>query len=79
MRSRRMMAVLALSVMLMLVSGCAARQPETTSIEEPVGIERPAEPLEEETSLSDRIGEMGVVLLVVAVTLGGILIPLLLL
>lgn len=76
---RMTLALLALSAVLMLFNGCAAREPQTTSIEEPVGIERPAEPLEEETTLSDRIGEFGIVLLVVVVTIGGILVPLLLL
>jgi len=75
---RTTLVLLTLSALLMLVTGCASRQAETTSVEEPAGIERPAEPLEEETTLSDQIGEVGIVLLVVAVTIGGILIPLLL-
>ena len=42
-------------------------------------MERPAHPLEEEESLSDKVGEVGVVVLIVVVTVGGILIPIILL
>lgn len=73
------LVLLTLSAMLTLASGCAARSSESTSMEEPAGIERPAQPLEEEEGLADRIGEVGIVLLVVVVTVGGILVPLLLL
>ncbi len=55
-----------------LASGCAARTPYPTYEEDETSIERPAEPLDEEQSLTDRIGEVGVVLLVVVVTIGGI-------
>jgi hypothetical protein len=68
---------MALCTVLSLAAGCAGRQPETPWIEEPVGIERPAVPLGEEESLADRIGEVGVVLLVVGVTIGGIIVSLL--
>jgi len=61
----------------LFLTGCAARQPET--IDAPVGIERPARPLSEEEGLADRIGEIGVVLLVIVVSIGGILLPILLL
>jgi len=41
-------------------------------------MERPARPLEEEETVSDKIGEVGVVLLVVGTVAAGIAIPLLL-
>lgn len=60
--------------------GCAARQRETAPIErQATSLERPAKPLSEEESLADRIGEVGIVVLVVVVTVGGILLPILLL
>ncbi len=80
MQSWQMACALAvLSALLAVGAGCASQQRQTTSVEEPVGIERPARSLGEEETLSDRIGEVGVVLLVVGVTLGLILVPLLLL
>jgi hypothetical protein len=78
-RSMLSLAALALCVSLALASGCATRQPYPTSDESEETIERPARPLSEEEGLSDRIGEVGIVILVVAVTLGLILIPILLL
>ncbi len=72
-------ALVALAAILVVEIGCASRRAQPTSIEEPASIERPAQPLGEEETLTDRIGEVGVVLLVVAVTVGLIAIPLLLL
>jgi hypothetical protein len=72
-------ALSALSVVLVLGAGCASRQQQTAPIEEPAAIERPARPLGEEESLFDRIGEAGVVILVIGVTVGLIVVPLLLL
>jgi hypothetical protein len=60
-----------------LVTGCAARQEEWHTTEEPASIERPASPLEEEKSLADRAGEVMVVILVVGITVGLILVPIL--
>jgi hypothetical protein len=72
--------LLALSGALFLGGGCAARQHEPVPAEEEeTSIERPAVPLSEETSWTDRIGEVGVVLLVVGVAVGLILLPILLL
>jgi hypothetical protein len=71
--------LLALSGVLVLGTGCASRQHQPAEVEEDAGIERPAAPLSEEEGLTDRIGEVGVVILVVGITLGLILIPLLLL
>ena len=71
--------LLAFSGVLFLSGGCASRQHQPTYVEDDGGIERPAEPLSEEEGLVDRIGEVGVVLLVVGVTIGLILIPILLL
>jgi len=71
--------LLALSGALLLGNGCATRQHEPLSAEEETSIERPAVPLSEEAGLTDRIGEVGVVLLVVGVAIGLILLPILLL
>ena len=72
--------LLALCGAVFLGGGCAARQHEPVPAEEEeTGIERPAVPLSEETSLTDRIGEVGVVHLVVGVAIGLILLPILLL
>ena len=76
---RLVVLLLALSGTAVLGGGCAARQSQPTQVEEDTSIERPAVPLEEETGITDRIGEVGVVLLVVGVTIGLILIPILLL
>ena len=71
--------LLAFSGLLFVNGGCASHQPQPTHVEDDSGIERPAVPLEEEEGLTDRIGEVGVVILVVGITLGLILIPILLL
>jgi hypothetical protein len=71
--------LLALSGGLFLGAGCASRQHQPAEVvEDDGGIERPAVPLSEEEGLTDRIGEVGVVILVVGITIGLILIPLLL-
>jgi len=70
--------LLAFSGVLFLGGGCASRQHQPAEVEEDAGIERPAVPLSEEEGLTDRIGEVGVVILVVGITIGLILIPLLL-
>lgn len=59
--------------------GCASRQPEPKPFRTPVSIERPAKSLEDETTTVDRAGEIAVVLLVVAVTIAGIVVPIILL
>jgi hypothetical protein len=71
--------VLALTGTLGLGAGCASRQHETAPVEEETNIERPAVPLSEEEGLTDRIGQIGIVLLVVGVAIGLIIIPILLL
>lgn len=64
-------------------SACSTRPSmtpqERQAYEERQSIERPARGLEEETSLADRIGQVGVVILVVGITLAGIMLPILLL
>jgi hypothetical protein len=78
MQSWQMACVLtALSAVLVVGAGCASRQQQPAPIQEPAGIERPAQPLSEEESLSDRIGEVGIVILVIGVTVGLIVVPLL--
>ena len=67
----------ALAGVLCTGAGCASRQ--RTAVEEPTSIERPAVALEEEEGIADKIGQVGVVLLVVGVTIGLILLPILLL
>ena len=71
--------LLAFAGVLFLNGGCASRQHQPTQVEDDSDIERPAGPLGEEEGLTDRIGEVGVVILVVGITLGLILIPILLL
>lgn len=71
--------LLALSGVLFFSAGCASRQHQPAEVEEDAGIERPATPLGEEEGLTDRIGEVGVVILVIGITIGLILIPILLL
>ncbi len=74
----RMGCVLCALVIAVLVgSGCATQQRNRPA--EDTRIERPAVPLSEEEGLSDKIGEVGVVVLVVVLTVGVILVPILLL
>jgi len=68
--------LLALSGALFLTAGCASRQHEPAEVEEDSGIERPAVPLSEEEGLTDRIGEVGVALLVIGITVALIVLPL---
>ena len=70
--------LLALCGALCFGTGCASRQRQAAEIDDDRSIERPAVPLSEEEGLADRIGEVGVVLLVVGVAIGLILIPILL-
>lgn len=63
-------------------TGCSSRprmtQQEEQANRERQSIERPAQAIGEETSMSDRMGQVGVVLLVVGITLAGIILPILL-
>ena len=82
---RVFMLLWALSGVLFVSGGCASHQRQPTrvqqvdQVDDDSSIERPAVPLGEETGLVDRIGEVGVVLLVVGIAIGLILIPILLL
>ena len=76
---QKILGLAVLCAVLVLATGCAAHQSYPSAIEDEAGIERPAEPLSDEQDLADRIGEVGIVILVVVVTVGGILVPLLLL
>ncbi len=74
----RMGCVLCALVIAVLVgSGCATHQRSRPA--EDTGIERPAVPVSEDESLTDKIGEVGVVVLIVVLTVGVILVPILLL
>ena len=70
---------MALGSGLVLPSGCASRQQDVVMMEEPMPIERPAEPLEDEESFADKVGQVGVVILLLGVTVGLALLPFLLL
>jgi hypothetical protein len=65
------------------ITGCSTRPAMTPQEQqanrERESIERPARPIEDESTFTDRIGQVGVVLLIVGVTLAGILVPILLL
>jgi len=67
-----------LSGILLIAPSCASEQHTSGGGGSIEGIERPARPLGEEESLADKIGEVGVVLLVVGSVAAGIVIPLLL-
>jgi len=69
--------LMAVSLSIVVGSGCAGRQPHGASIEDRTSIERPARPLSDEEGLADKIGEIGIVLLVVGIAVGGILVPIL--
>jgi len=64
---------------LVFAPGCASRQPAPKPFQTPQSIERPAKALDDESSASDRAGEIAVVLLVVAITIAGIVVPIILL
>jgi len=75
---RTLLVVTLVWVGLSVFAGCSGGQ-HPTSYSSPTGIERPAQPVEEEEGFSDKAGEVGVVLLVVGATVAGVLVPLLLL
>jgi hypothetical protein len=59
---------------LVLNSGCASKLPEPTQVDYR-GIERPAQPLEEEDSTTEHVGEVVIVILAVAVAAALIALP----
>lgn len=65
------------------VVGCSTRpsmtQQERQAHDERQSIERPARDVNEESSLMDHLGQAGVVILVISITVAGILLPVLLL
>jgi hypothetical protein len=67
-----------LSALLLGAPGCASEQRYASDDSIDESIERPAVPLEEEETLSDKIGEVGVVSLVLGVVAAGIALPFLL-
>jgi hypothetical protein len=72
---QRTFVLVAVMALLMVAGGCASRQRDQYETEDWRSIERPAAPLEQEESLSDKIGEAGVVVLVMVVVIGAILVP----
>jgi hypothetical protein len=68
-----------LAVTLLAGAGCASRDRDRPPIDQPASIERPAKPIDEEQGLADKIGEVGVALLVVSIVIAGIVLPLILL
>ena len=56
-----------------LLAGCGSMHHDT--IDEPVSMARPAQSLSEEETWADRAGEVAIVVLIVAGTVGGILLP----
>ena len=72
------LVVLVLSGLLLVAPGCASEQQSAKRDDSIESTERPAQPLEEEEGLADKVGEVGVVLLLVGGVVAGILLPLLL-
>src|SRR5579862_8826449 len=73
MQSWRAATILAvLSACLLFAPGCASEQRTADYDDTPPNIERPAQPLEDEETLTDKIGEVGVVLLVIGGVAAGI-------
>jgi hypothetical protein len=76
-RAGRMICVaVALLGVLSMLGSCAPRQPLSATPDDDTFA---AQPLDEDDSLTDKAGEVGVVGLAVAVIAGGILLPILLL
>ncbi len=73
------LGLVVLSAVLFFAAGCATHQRQPASVEESTSIERPARPLEEEETFWDHTGEVGIVILIIGITVGGILLPILLL
>jgi hypothetical protein len=73
---RAFLVVAVLSAALFTAGGCADSQHRTT-YSSPTGIERPAQPIEDEESATDKAGNVGVVLLVVGGALAVLVLPLL--
>jgi len=78
-RLLRLLPLLVILLSLLANTGCASRDPYSSRVEQRSSIERPARTIEEETEWYDHIGQVGVVLLVVGLAVGGILVPLFLL
>jgi len=77
---RKACCVLGLFACLLTIASCTARQPTPTSTEGQASIEEPAQPLPAEGSVADVIGQVGVAVMMVIVTVGRVvLLPLLLL
>jgi hypothetical protein len=75
---RPTIVVAALLAFLVAGPGCASEPYVSAPDDEITSIERPARPLEEEETFSDKLGEVGVVVLAVGGVIAGMLAPLLL-
>lgn len=77
---RQTCCVLGLFACLLTIASCTARQPTPTFSEAQASIEESAQPLPAEDSVADLMGQVGVAVLMVIVTVGRVvLLPLLLL
>ncbi len=77
---QRLFPMIALMLLMVSVPACSSRQQHAPAIYEPAGsIERPAKDLSEEKSTTDRAEEIATVILVLSITIGLILLPILLL
>lgn len=75
---RAAILLLVLSGFLLGAPGCASEQRYASDDSIDESIERPAVPLEEEETLSDKVGEVGVVSLILGMVAAGIALPFLL-
>jgi hypothetical protein len=62
-------------ILLVQAAGCAGRDRHPAPIQQPASMERPARPIGEEQSFTDKMGEVGVAILVVGVAIVLIALP----
>jgi hypothetical protein len=75
---RTAIVLLVFSGFLLGAAGCASEQRSYDSEDSIESIEQPADSFEEEESLSDKAGEVGVVLLAIGTVAAGVALPFLL-
>jgi hypothetical protein len=76
---RQACCVLGLFACLFTIASCTARQPTPGYAEGQASIEESTQPSSAGDSVADRIGQVGVAVLMVIVAVGGVVLPLLLL